>query len=92
MTLEMYNVYAGLKRSGYVVFRTGTWDEDRGDILGQGANSQHGGTRDLPSSLASSQRSGDESASLRTQSRPLACPSARSSSQDYTETTAIYSV
>jgi tRNA-splicing endonuclease subunit Sen54 len=33
LTLEMYNVYAGLKRSGYVVFRTGTWNDDRGDLL-----------------------------------------------------------
>jgi tRNA-splicing endonuclease subunit Sen54 len=33
LTLEMYNVYAGLKRSGYVVFRTGTWNDDRGDIV-----------------------------------------------------------
>ncbi|RYO26158.1 hypothetical protein AA0113_g12536, partial [Alternaria arborescens] len=33
LTLEMYNVYAGLKRSGYVIFRTGTWDDDRGDIV-----------------------------------------------------------
>ncbi|KAE8850569.1 hypothetical protein PTNB85_00985 [Pyrenophora teres f. teres] len=33
LTLEMYNVYAGLKRSGYVVFRTGTWDDDRGEVL-----------------------------------------------------------
>ncbi|KAH7080504.1 tRNA-splicing endonuclease subunit sen54 N-term-domain-containing protein [Paraphoma chrysanthemicola] len=32
LTLEMYNVYAGLKRSGYVVYRTGTWDDDRGDL------------------------------------------------------------
>ncbi|KAF2856033.1 tRNA splicing endonuclease-like protein subunit, partial [Plenodomus tracheiphilus IPT5] len=35
LTLEMYNVYAGLKRSGYVVFRTGSWNEDRGDLLQQ---------------------------------------------------------
>jgi len=33
LTLEMYNVYAGLKRSGYVIFRTGTWDHDRGDVV-----------------------------------------------------------
>lgn len=33
LTLEMYNVYAGLKRSGYVVFRTGTWDDDRGVLI-----------------------------------------------------------
>lgn len=33
LTLEMYNVYAGLKRSGYVVFRTGSWGEDRGELL-----------------------------------------------------------
>lgn len=33
LTLEMYNVYAGLKRSGYVVFRTGSWDDDRGPII-----------------------------------------------------------
>ena len=33
LTLEMYNVYAGLKRSGYVVFRTGTWNDDRGGLL-----------------------------------------------------------
>ncbi|CAO2650633.1 Nn.00g019250.m01.CDS01 [Neocucurbitaria sp. VM-36] len=33
LTLEMYNVYAGLKRSGYVIFRTGTWDDDRGQLL-----------------------------------------------------------
>jgi len=33
LTLEMYNVYAGLKRSGYVVFRTGSWGEDRGDLV-----------------------------------------------------------
>jgi tRNA-splicing endonuclease subunit Sen54 len=33
LTMEMYNVYAGLKRSGYVVFRTGTWNDDRGDIV-----------------------------------------------------------
>jgi tRNA-splicing endonuclease subunit Sen54 len=33
LTLEMYNVYAGLKRSGYVVFRTGAWDDDRGDLI-----------------------------------------------------------
>jgi tRNA-splicing endonuclease subunit Sen54 len=40
LTLEMYNVYAGLKRSGYVLFRTGTWDEDRGDLLVQDFNAQ----------------------------------------------------
>ncbi|KAH8727636.1 tRNA-splicing endonuclease subunit sen54 N-term-domain-containing protein [Phaeosphaeriaceae sp. PMI808] len=33
LTLEMYTVYAGLKRSGYVVFRTGTWNSDRGDLI-----------------------------------------------------------
>lgn len=33
LTLEMYNVYAGLKRSGYVIFRTGSWDHDRGEIV-----------------------------------------------------------
>lgn len=32
LTLEMYTVYAGLKRSGYIVFRTGSWDDDRGPI------------------------------------------------------------
>ncbi|KAF2018853.1 tRNA splicing endonuclease-like protein subunit [Aaosphaeria arxii CBS 175.79] len=30
LTLEMYNVYAGLRRSGYIVFRTGSWDDDFG--------------------------------------------------------------
>jgi tRNA-splicing endonuclease subunit Sen54 len=38
LTLEMYNVYAGLKRSGFVVFRTGMWDEDRGEALAQVSN------------------------------------------------------
>ena len=33
LTLEMYNVYAGLKGSGYVIFRTGSWDHDRGEIV-----------------------------------------------------------
>ncbi|OCK86449.1 tRNA splicing endonuclease-like protein subunit [Lepidopterella palustris CBS 459.81] len=28
LTLEMYNVYAGLKRSGYIVFRTGDWKDE----------------------------------------------------------------
>lgn len=28
LTLEMYTVYAGLKRAGYVVFRHGSWDDD----------------------------------------------------------------
>ncbi|KAF2471981.1 uncharacterized protein BDR25DRAFT_221589 [Lindgomyces ingoldianus] len=29
LTLEMYTVYASLKRTGYVVFRTGSWDDNR---------------------------------------------------------------
>ena len=29
LTLEMYNVYTGLKRAGYIVFRTGTWDDEQ---------------------------------------------------------------
>lgn len=32
LTMEMYTVYAGLKRSGYVVFRHGTWDDDRAEV------------------------------------------------------------
>lgn len=32
LTLEMYSVYAGLKRAGYIVFRTGTWDDNRGEL------------------------------------------------------------
>lgn len=40
LTLEMYNVYAGLKRSGYVVFRTGTWEDDRGDLAPISSQSQ----------------------------------------------------
>ncbi|PVI07216.1 hypothetical protein DM02DRAFT_609190 [Periconia macrospinosa] len=32
LTLEMYIVYAGLKRAGYVVFRHGNWDDDRGEL------------------------------------------------------------
>ncbi|KAF2798667.1 tRNA splicing endonuclease-like protein subunit [Melanomma pulvis-pyrius CBS 109.77] len=32
LTLEMYTVYAGLKRSGYVVFRTGSWGDDRAEL------------------------------------------------------------
>ncbi|KAF2704502.1 hypothetical protein K504DRAFT_506983 [Pleomassaria siparia CBS 279.74] len=32
LTLEMYTVYAGLKRSGYIVFRTGTWDDERAEL------------------------------------------------------------
>jgi tRNA-splicing endonuclease subunit Sen54 len=32
LTLEMYTVYAGLKRSGYVVFRTGAWDDERAEL------------------------------------------------------------
>ncbi|USP74132.1 uncharacterized protein yc1106_01406 [Curvularia clavata] len=39
LTLEMYNVYAGLKRAGYVVFRTGSWDHERGDIVEVSPNS-----------------------------------------------------
>ncbi|KAF2739882.1 hypothetical protein EJ04DRAFT_456395, partial [Polyplosphaeria fusca] len=30
LTPEMYTVYASLKRSGYIVFRSGTWNEERG--------------------------------------------------------------
>lgn len=41
LTLEMYNVYAGLKRSGYVVFRTGAWSQDRGDVVLAHPPSQH---------------------------------------------------
>ncbi|KAK3203778.1 hypothetical protein GRF29_106g639310 [Pseudopithomyces chartarum] len=32
LTMEMYTVYAGLKRSGYVVFRHGSWDDDRAEV------------------------------------------------------------
>lgn len=32
LTMEMYTVYSGLKRSGYVVFRHGSWDGERADI------------------------------------------------------------
>lgn len=32
LTMEMYNVYSGLKRSGYVVFRHGSWDDERAPI------------------------------------------------------------
>ncbi|KAF2204880.1 hypothetical protein GQ43DRAFT_363739 [Delitschia confertaspora ATCC 74209] len=28
LTLEMYTVYIGLKRAGYIVFRAGTWDDE----------------------------------------------------------------
>jgi tRNA-splicing endonuclease subunit Sen54 len=33
LTLEMFIVYSGLKRSGYFVFRAGCWDDDRGTLL-----------------------------------------------------------
>ncbi|KAF2189570.1 tRNA splicing endonuclease-like protein subunit [Zopfia rhizophila CBS 207.26] len=29
LTLEMYTVYAGLKRAGFIVFRAGDWDDER---------------------------------------------------------------
>ncbi|KAJ4296430.1 tRNA-splicing endonuclease subunit sen54 [Kalmusia sp. IMI 367209] len=32
LTMEMYTVYSGLKRSGYVVFRHGSWDDDRAEL------------------------------------------------------------
>lgn len=32
LTMEMYTVYTGLKRSGYVVFRHGSWDDDRAEL------------------------------------------------------------
>ncbi|KAF2120511.1 tRNA-splicing endonuclease subunit sen54 N-term-domain-containing protein [Lophiotrema nucula] len=32
LTQEMYTVYAGLKRSGYIVFRHGSWNEDRAEL------------------------------------------------------------
>ncbi|KAF2267120.1 hypothetical protein CC78DRAFT_552170 [Lojkania enalia] len=32
LTQEMYTVYAGLKRSGYIVFRMGTWNYERGEL------------------------------------------------------------
>ncbi|EAT85856.2 hypothetical protein SNOG_07205 [Parastagonospora nodorum SN15] len=48
LTLEMYNVYAGLKRSGYVVFRTGTWNEHRGDIVPAPAASPDQDTKTQP--------------------------------------------
>lgn len=32
LTLEMFNVYAGLRRAGYVVFRTGSWEDERADL------------------------------------------------------------
>ena len=32
LTLEMYNVYAGLKRAGYIVLRAGNWSDERGAL------------------------------------------------------------
>ncbi|KAF2495979.1 tRNA splicing endonuclease-like protein subunit [Lophium mytilinum] len=32
LTLEMYNVYAGLKRAGYIVLRTGTWHDAKVEL------------------------------------------------------------
>ncbi|KAL1607827.1 tRNA-splicing endonuclease subunit sen54 [Paraconiothyrium brasiliense] len=32
LTMEMYTVYSGLKRSGYVVFRHGSWDDERAPV------------------------------------------------------------
>ncbi|KAF1951435.1 tRNA splicing endonuclease-like protein subunit, partial [Byssothecium circinans] len=32
LTMEMWIVYAGLKRAGYVVFRHGDWDDDRAEL------------------------------------------------------------
>lgn len=32
LTMEMWTVYAGLKRAGYVVFRHGDWDDDRAEL------------------------------------------------------------
>jgi len=41
LTMEMYNVYAGLKRSGYVVFRHGSWEDDRAEIQPLSETSKH---------------------------------------------------
>lgn len=32
LTLEMYNVYAGLKRAGYIVLRAGSWSDEKGAL------------------------------------------------------------
>ncbi|KAF9740518.1 hypothetical protein PMIN06_001635 [Paraphaeosphaeria minitans] len=39
LTMEMYTVYAGLKRSGYVVFRHGSWDDARAPVQPLTSNS-----------------------------------------------------
>jgi tRNA-splicing endonuclease subunit Sen54 len=43
LTLEMFIVYSGLKRSGYFVFRAGCWDDDRGTLVMPGADALDAG-------------------------------------------------
>ena len=46
LTLEMYTVYAALKRAGYIVFRTGSWDAGKDT---QKPPAQYPRTKSLPS-------------------------------------------